>query len=97
MGEFRQEQVEQRYRGDRFEGAEKNAVIAKGLRVSVRSVERWRRAWRQGARAALASAGPPKVPGLPDGRFAELEREPARGPLVHAWEDRRWFSQECAS
>ncbi|MEV2255570.1 hypothetical protein AB0I94_34255 [Streptomyces sp. NPDC050147] len=30
--------------GERFERGEKNAVIAKELRVSVRSMERWRRA-----------------------------------------------------
>ncbi|MEU6846310.1 hypothetical protein ABZ930_30995 [Streptomyces sp. NPDC046716] len=32
--------------------------------MSVRSVERWRRAWRQGGTAALASVGPPKLPRL---------------------------------
>jgi putative transposase len=36
--------------GERFAAGEKTAVIAKDLRVSVRSVERWRRAWRQSAR-----------------------------------------------
>ncbi|MFI6769250.1 helix-turn-helix domain-containing protein [Streptomyces sp. NPDC050355] len=29
-----------------FDRGEKNTAIAKGLRVSVRSVERWRRSWR---------------------------------------------------
>nr|WP_324617242.1 helix-turn-helix domain-containing protein [Streptomyces sp. NRRL F-2580] len=33
--------------GVRFAAGEKTAVIAKDLRVSVRSVERWRRAWRE--------------------------------------------------
>ncbi|WP_445276292.1 IS630 family transposase [Streptomyces longispororuber] len=76
--------------GERFEQGEKNALIAKELRVSVRSVERWRRAWRQGGTAALASAGPSKLPRLSDDRFTELERELARGPAVHGWEDQRW-------
>ncbi|MFE5550120.1 helix-turn-helix domain-containing protein [Streptomyces sp. NPDC056534] len=33
-------------------------MTAKDLRVSVRSVERWRRAWREGGFEALRSAGP---------------------------------------
>ncbi|MFF4518091.1 helix-turn-helix domain-containing protein [Streptomyces mirabilis] len=32
---------------ERFEGGRKNAEIATALRVSVRPVERWRRAWRE--------------------------------------------------
>ncbi|WP_323186736.1 winged helix-turn-helix domain-containing protein [Streptomyces sp. NBC_00365] len=40
--------------------------------------------------AALASAGPPKLPRLSDGQFAELEKELALGPAVHGWEDQRW-------
>lgn len=95
--------------GERFGRGERTAVIAKGLRVSERSVERWRRAWREGGTAALASAGPPKLPKLPDGQFAELEKELALGPAVHGWEDQRWtlaqiraliawkFSLDCSS
>jgi putative transposase len=75
--------------GERFARGEKNAVIAKDLRVSDRSAERWRRAWRQGGMDALASAGPPKLPKLSDGQFAELEKELALGPAEHGWEDRR--------
>lgn len=41
--------------GERFAAGEKTAVIAKDLRVSVRSVERWRRAWREGGMEALRS------------------------------------------
>ncbi|MFG2219952.1 MULTISPECIES: helix-turn-helix domain-containing protein [unclassified Streptomyces] len=40
--------------GRRFAAGEKTAVIAKELRVSERSVERRRRAWREG--------GPPALP-----------------------------------
>jgi putative transposase len=40
--------------------------------------------------AALASAGPPKLPKLSDERFAEPEKELARGPAAHGWEDQRW-------
>lgn len=65
-------------------------AITKQPRVSERSVERWQRAWRQGGTAALASAGPPKLPTLTDERFAELEAELARGPAVHGRENQRW-------
>ncbi|TLP59540.1 helix-turn-helix domain-containing protein [Microbispora triticiradicis] len=41
-----------------FEQGVTNAAVAKTLRVTQRSVERWRRAWREGGTAALASAGP---------------------------------------
>ncbi len=62
---------------ERFAQGEKNTSIVKELRVSERLMECWRRAWRQGGRAALASVGLPK---LTDDRFAELEKELARGP-----------------
>nr|WP_235032446.1 helix-turn-helix domain-containing protein [Actinacidiphila yanglinensis] len=32
---------------ERFEGGQKNREIAAALRVSERSVERWRRQWRE--------------------------------------------------
>lgn len=55
--------------GERFARGEKSVVIAKDLRVSERSVERWR---REGGMDALASTGPPKLPKLSDGQLAEL-------------------------
>ncbi|MGW1273383.1 IS630 family transposase [Streptomyces sp. NPDC002491] len=76
--------------GERFVRGERTAVVARDLRVSERSVERWRRAWRQGGMVALASTGPPKQPRLSDDRFAELERELMLGPAAHGWEDQRW-------
>ncbi|WSP68144.1 helix-turn-helix domain-containing protein [Streptomyces sp. NBC_01236] len=57
--------------GEQFARGERTGVIAKDLRVSERSVERWRRAWRQGGMAALASAGPPKLRS-PMRRFSPL-------------------------
>ncbi|MDX3455538.1 hypothetical protein PV396_26990 [Streptomyces sp. ME02-8801-2C] len=48
-------------------------MTAKDLRVSERSVERRRRAWREGGMDALASAGPPKLPKLSDEQFAGLD------------------------
>ncbi|MCX5203171.1 winged helix-turn-helix domain-containing protein [Streptomyces sp. NBC_00237] len=79
-----------RVAGERFARGDKTAVIARDLRVSERSVERWRRAWRDGGLAALASKGPAKLPRLSDSQFAVLEQELALGPAAHGWEDQRW-------
>ncbi|MGW7201858.1 IS630 family transposase, partial [Streptomyces chryseus] len=68
----------------------KTAVIAKDLRVSVRSVERWRRAWREGGVEALRSAGPASSPTVTDAQFAELEEELAKGAAAHGFDDERW-------
>jgi transposase len=75
---------------ERFEGGEKNKDIAAALRVSVRSVERWRRQWREVGAAGVASKGSPGRPKLSDAQVARLERELERGPLAHGWEDQRW-------
>ncbi|MFE9429100.1 winged helix-turn-helix domain-containing protein [Kitasatospora sp. NPDC006697] len=75
---------------ERFEGGEKNRDIAAALRESVRSVERWRRQWREGGAAGVASKGSPGRPKLSDAQVARLERELERGPLAHGWEDQRW-------
>ncbi|MFF7679028.1 helix-turn-helix domain-containing protein [Actinacidiphila glaucinigra] len=42
---------------ERFVQRDDNAVIAHDLRVGVRSVQRWRKAWSQGGQRALASKG----------------------------------------
>ncbi|MEU9182741.1 helix-turn-helix domain-containing protein [Streptomyces sp. NPDC048550] len=64
-------------------------MIAKELRVCVRSVERWRRAWREGGMGALRSAGPANAPTVTDERFAVLEKELGKGPSAHGFEDER--------
>ncbi|MFI2212479.1 winged helix-turn-helix domain-containing protein [Streptomyces sp. NPDC020141] len=76
--------------GERFAASGKTAVIAKDLRVSVRSVERWRRAWREGGLEALRSAGPPNSPTVTDAQFAVIEEELGKGPSAHGFEDERW-------
>ncbi|MEJ8645360.1 winged helix-turn-helix domain-containing protein [Streptomyces sp. MS1.HAVA.3] len=76
--------------GVRFVAGEKTAVIAKDLRVSVRSVERWRRAWREGGMKALRSAGPANSPTVTDAQFTMLEEELGKGPSAHGFEDERW-------
>ncbi|MDX3240442.1 winged helix-turn-helix domain-containing protein [Streptomyces sp. ME18-1-4] len=76
--------------GERFAAGEKTAVIAKDLRVSVRSVERWRRAWREGGSEALRSAGPANSPTVTAAQFAVLEEELGKGPPAHGFDDERW-------
>lgn len=76
--------------GEAFARGESTVVIAKDLRVSVRSVQRWRRDWETGGQAALRSKGPASLPLLSDEQFAVLERELARGPVEHGWPDQRW-------
>lgn len=76
--------------GVRFEAGEKTSAIARDLRVSERSVERWRRAWREGGVRALRSAGPASVPKLSAEQLAALEHELGKGPTAHGFEDQRW-------
>ncbi|MFJ8825569.1 winged helix-turn-helix domain-containing protein [Streptomyces sp. NPDC102467] len=79
-----------RQAAERFARGEKNSLIARGLRVTERSVERWRRAWREGGAEGLTSRGSPGRPKLTDAQFAVLEQELARGPVAHGWKDQRW-------
>ncbi|WP_326614825.1 winged helix-turn-helix domain-containing protein [Streptomyces scopuliridis] len=64
--------------------------MAAALRVSERSVERWRRQWREEGLAGVASKGSPGRPRLSGMQIARLERELERGPLAHGWTDQRW-------
>ncbi|MEU6445089.1 winged helix-turn-helix domain-containing protein, partial [Streptomyces sp. NPDC047046] len=73
-----------------FTRGAKASGIAKELRVSERSVEQWRRNWREGGMEGLKSKGPAKLPKLSDERFALLEKELAKGPAAHGFEDQRW-------
>ncbi|MEU0395737.1 helix-turn-helix domain-containing protein [Streptomyces sp. NPDC006208] len=75
---------------ERFEGRERNREIAAALRVSERSVERWRRAWRERGEVGVQSNGSPGRPKLSPVQIARLERELDRGPLAHGWVDQRW-------
>ncbi|MGW7081728.1 Scr1 family TA system antitoxin-like transcriptional regulator [Streptomyces sp. NPDC054866] len=73
-----------------FERGEKNTDIAKELRVSLRSVERWRRAWREKGIAGLHCSGPAKRPKVSEEQFAVLEQELLRGAVSHGWPNERW-------
>jgi putative transposase len=76
---------------ERFEHGEKTEEIAKELRVGVRSVERWRRTWREGGVEALHSVGPMATERLSPQQWQQLETELKRGPLAHGWdEDQGW-------
>jgi transposase len=75
---------------ERFAQGDENAVIAHDLRVGVRSVQRWRKAWVQDGPRALASGGPASLPLLSDELFAVLEQESAKGPVAHGWSDQTW-------
>jgi transposase len=75
---------------ERFARGDASSVIAKDLRVSVRSVQRWRQAWEEGGPRALRSQGPASLPRLSGKQFAQLEAELAKGPAAHGWEDQRW-------
>ncbi|MET9550058.1 winged helix-turn-helix domain-containing protein [Streptomyces sp. NPDC006627] len=73
-----------------FERGEKNTVIAKGLRVSLRSVERWRRAWREKGTAGLRCSGPSKRPNVNAEQCAALEQQLLGGAVSHGWPNERW-------
>ncbi|MFF8848042.1 helix-turn-helix domain-containing protein [Streptomyces sp. NPDC015127] len=65
-----------------FAAGQDNVVIAKELRVSVRSVQRWRRSWRERGPDGLHSRGPASRPKLSDALFAVLEEELDKGPVA---------------
>jgi len=75
---------------ERFEQRAPVAVIAAELRVSERSVRRWRRAWEAGGLAGLASRGQAARCRLDEAQLAELETVLDAGPLAAGWQDQRW-------
>ena len=65
--------------------------VAQRLRVSTKSVYQWRRRWRAGGDAALASTGPGGATcRLSARQLDRLRTELARGPAEHGWADQRW-------
>jgi transposase len=66
--------------------------VARRLRVSCNSAYVWRRRWRDGGRAALASRGPGgAVCRLDGGQLGRLRAALEAGPAVWGWdEDQRW-------
>ncbi|MFD5522385.1 helix-turn-helix domain-containing protein [Streptomyces sp. NPDC127066] len=70
---------------ERFGAGASSAEVAKNLRVSMRSVQRWRRVWQDAGTDGLRSAGPVSLPKLSEKLFAVLEQELAKGPVAHGW------------
>jgi putative transposase len=96
-GRSRREQV-------RLEAAEMFAQdadarqVARFLRVSTKSVYQWRRAWRAGGVAALASKGPGGNACKLDGdQMARLGAALDAGPAVYGWTDQRWTLARAAT
>jgi transposase len=75
----------------RFARGDSTAAIAADLRVTERTVRRWRQAWRRGGAAALQSRGPVSRERLSLQQWVRLEAELGRGPLAHGFAgDQRW-------
>lgn len=68
-----------------FAAGQDNTVIAKQLRVSIRSVQRWRQVWQGTGEHGLCSNGSASRPGLSEALFVVLEQELAKGPVAHGW------------
>ena len=66
------------------------AEIAAELRVTERSVRRWRQAWLAGGPAGLASKGPAARCLLDEQQLARLESVLEAGPLAAGFGDQRW-------
>ncbi|WP_449066609.1 IS630 family transposase [Planomonospora algeriensis] len=79
------------YACDLFANGFAPAQVARILRVSEKSAYAWRKTWRTGGRAALASTGAGgAVCKLDDAQLARLDAELRRGPAAHGWSDQRW-------
>jgi transposase len=73
-----------------FEQRVPAAEIAARLRVTARSVCRWRQAWLAGGAAGLASKGQAARCRLDEAQLAELETVLEAGPLAAGFSDQRW-------
>jgi putative transposase len=73
--------------------------IARLLRVTTKSVYQWRRSWRGGGDAALASKGPGgNACKLDDQQLARLRAALDLGPAAYGWdEDQRWTLARVAT
>jgi putative transposase len=73
--------------------------IARSLRVSTKSVYQWRRAWRAGGDAALASKGPGgSACKLDQAQLARLGEALDSGPAACGWDsDQRWTLARVAA
>jgi hypothetical protein len=74
----------------RFEQRAPAAAIAAELRLSERSVRRWRQAWLAGGPAGMASRGQAARCRLDEEQLAALDVVLDAGPLAAGCEDQRW-------
>lgn len=90
-GRSRREQVRLRA-AEMFEQDADAREIAGSLRVSTKSVYQWRRAWRAGGEAALASKGAGgSACKLDEDQLAQLRAALKAGPAAYGWkQDQRW-------
>src|SRR5215469_18985101 len=98
QGRSRREQV--RLHAAEMFGQDADArQIARSLRVSTKSVYQWRRAWRAGGEAALASKGAGGSPCKLNGaQIAQLRAALEAGPAAYGWEqDQRWTLARVAA
>jgi transposase len=72
--------------------------VAGLLRVSTKSAYQWRRAWKAGGEAALASKGPGgNACRLDDAQLGALRAALDAGPAVYGWaRDQRWTLSRVA-
>src|SRR3954451_23113406 len=72
--------------------------VAARLRGSTKAAYQWRRRWRAGGEAALASTGPGGAScRLIDAQLQRLRAELERGPAEHGWADQRWTLARIAT
>jgi transposase len=88
-GRRRREQVRLEA-AERFGRRAPAAVIAAELRVSERSMRRWRRAWQAEGLAGLASRGQAAQCRLDEEQLTALDVALDAGPLAAGWTDQRW-------
>jgi putative transposase len=97
-GRARREDV--RLQAARLSGQDMDAGrIARILRVSTKPVYQWRRAWRAGGGAALASKGPGGYGcKLDETQLARLRAALDAGPAAYGWDtDQRWTLTRVAA
>ena len=75
---------------ERFGQRASSAEVAAELRVSERSVRRWRQAWLAGGTAGLASRGQAARCRLDERQLAVLDAVLDAGPLAAGYQDQRW-------
>ena len=98
QGRSRREQV-RLWAAEMFADDADARQIARSLRVSTKSVYQWRRAWRAGGEAALASKGAGGSPcKLDEEQVAQLRAALEAGPGAYGWaQDQRWTLARAAA